>query len=186
MSRFIVPHKLVVPFFVTRPLHGLLVIICAWGLLGGLVACGFQLRGSQPLSFQTISIGSAQKGLVLEELTTKLKLKEVSIIDDAAIHLALGRESFQKKAIQMGRSGSINEYELVHQIDINIVQKSRRVSGQNQSSLPAPEIIRVVRQFSDNQTQLLAKKEEEILIRQEMVGDIVQQIFFRLQALDAQ
>ncbi len=185
MSRFILPHKLVVPFVVTRPLQGLLAIICAWALLGGLVACGFQLRGSQSLSFQTISIGSAQKGPVLEELTAKLKLKDITIIDGAAIHLILGRELFQKKAIQMGRSGSVAEYELAHQIDVSIVQESHSESGRNEAILPAPEIIRVVRRFSDNQTQLLAKKEEEVLIRKEMVSDIVQQIFFRLQALDA-
>ena len=186
MICFIASSKSLVSFFVSKPLQRLPVIICSWGLLWSLVACGFQLRGSQPLSFQTISIGSAQKGPVLEELTAKLKLKDISIIDDATIHLILGRELFQKKAIQMGRSGSVGEYELAHQIDISIVQENHSESDRNEAILPAPEIIRVVRRFSDNQKQLLAKKEEEVLIRKEMVNDIVQQIFFRLQALNTQ
>ena len=169
--------------FLIKSPRFLLVGLCTWVLLGGLVACGFQLRGSQSLPFQSISIESVQQGSVLKQLTAELKLRNILITEAAGIRLLLGRDTFQRKAIQLSRSGTINEYELTHQIDLNIVRIKGADTGKNQSLWSEPEVIRTVRRFDDDQTKLLAKKEEEVLIRKEMVNDIVRQIFLRLEAL---
>ena len=186
MSRFIASQKVTALLFPKKRLQVLLLIACSWCLLGGLVACGFQLRGSQSLPFQSISIKSIQEGPVMVQLITQLKLKDITVIDGADIQLVLGHESLQKKAVLLSRSGTIREYELIHQVGVSIVYDEEHVIDKKQSPLSQSEMVRVVRRFDDDQTKLLAKKEEEELIRQEMVNDIVQQIFLRLQSLKVQ
>jgi LPS-assembly lipoprotein len=138
--------------------------------------CGFQLRGTAKLPFETVYIPDNHPMLV--ELSRTLRSgSNVKIVNDPEVANArfvmLG-EHRDKLILSVSTTGRIREYQLRYAIVFRVHD------GKGGEYVPANTIV-LRRDITFNE-QVLAKDVEEILIYRDMEADMVQQIVRRMQA----
>ena len=150
-----------------------LALIGACLLLGG---CGFQLRGTANLPFETLSIPGAsllaidlQRNIVAGT-TTKVVPRDR---DPQAVLDLLG-EVREKVILSLNTQGRVREYQLRYLVAFRVHD------GKGGEYIPNNQIV--LRRDITFNDQLLAKESEEALLYREMQTDMVQQILRRLQA----
>ena len=142
-------------------------------------ACGFHLRGQGAfaLPFQTLYIKSANDyAPFITELKHALKTNGVQITDtsdQAQLTLHIVSEVADRQILSLSGGGRVREYLLQYRISL-------RAYDQKQQDWIAAEEITLRRDFSYDDTQILAKEQEEALLYQNMRSDAVQQILRRL------
>ena len=154
-------------------------------VLLGLVtaACGFQLRGQSKLPFETLYVAIPQ----ISELGTELKRNIIAgphtkLVNDPAqaqAILDLTSEERGKSILSFDTSGRVREFQLRYRISFRV----RDARGRDY--LPQSE-IRLTRDISFNDAQVLSKESEELLLFRDMQSDMVQQILRRLAAAPAE
>ena len=154
-------------------------------VLLGLVtaACGFQLRGQAKLPFETLYVAIPQ----VSELGTELKRNIIAgthtkLVNDPAqaqAILDLISEDRGKSILSFDTSGRVREFQLRYRISFRV----RDARGRDY--LPQSE-IRLTRDISFNDAQVLSKESEELLLFRDMQSDMVQQILRRLAAAPAE
>lgn len=158
--------------------------ILAIVLLGLLTAaCGFQLRGQAKLPFETLYVAIPQ----ISELGTELKRNIIAgthtkLVNDQAqaqAILDLISEERGKSILSFDTSGRVREFQLRYRISFRV----RDARGRDY--LPQSE-IRLTRDISFNDAQVLSKESEELLLFRDMQSDMVQQILRRLAAAPAE
>lgn len=142
-----------------------------------LAACGFHMRGSTDLSFQTIYIQNNGTGIMsdLKRLLLNNKVKMVAA-DQAELQLELMREVTDKRILSLSGRGKVKEYELLY----NITFRTREAGSELWS---APQKVEDRRDFSYDDTQLLAKDYEEAQLYRDMRTDAARKIIRLLGAL---
>jgi len=147
-------------------------------VLAALVAgCGFQLRGTATLPFDTISIpGESQLGVELQrniDSGTNARVVPQSAGPEAV--LALLGETRERLILSLNSQGQVTEYELRYLVSFRVY------SPKGADYIPSNQIVlRRPITFND---QVLAKEEEAELIYREMRQDMVQLIMRRLAAV---
>lgn len=142
-------------------------------------ACGFHLRGQGAFALpsQTLYVKSANDyAPFIVELKHAIEANGVQIADapnQAQLTLHIVSEVADKQILSLSGGGRVREYRLQYRISL-------RAYDQNQQDWIAPEEITLRRDFSYDDTQILAKEQEELLLYQSMRGDAVQQILRRL------
>lgn len=142
-------------------------------------ACGFQLRGTAQLPFQTLYVdsGSSAAGPDLQRgLRYGTNVKIVSTAGEAQAVLQLLDESREKRILSLNAAGRVSEYLLFYRLSF------RLHDGKGKELLPA-QPLELKRDFSYNDAQVLAKEQEEILLYKDMQNDAVQQVIRRLGTL---
>jgi LPS-assembly lipoprotein len=158
--------------------------ILAIVLLGLLTAaCGFQLRGQATLPFETLYVDIPD----VSPLGTELKRNIV-----AGTHTKLARDRTEAQAIlsvlSEERGKTILSFDTggrVREFQLRYVLNFRVHDAKGRDYLPRSE-IRITRDISFNDTQVLAKESEELLLFRDMQGDMVQQVLRRLAAAPAE
>ncbi|MDO8248543.1 MAG: LPS assembly lipoprotein LptE [Rhodoferax sp.] len=149
------------------------------GLVGSAVAgCGFKLRGPQNYSFQTIAIMPNPGGPLATELrrsfgSTVRVLAPDEPLTQAQVVLDILQEQREKTVVGVNSSGQVREFQL------RIRVKFRVRSPQGLELAPDSEIVQQ-RDISFNESAVLAKEAEEVLLYRDMQSDIVQQLMRRL------
>jgi len=142
-----------------------------------LTACGFQLRGSAPLSFTTLSFqGSALS--IKKDLKRMLETNNVKIVDsaeDAEMLLELLSETTEKRILSLSGGGLVREFELYYTVNFRTRPQSNPLWGRVQT-------IQIRRDFSYNDKVLLGKAEEEAGLYADMRKESVRAILRRLSA----
>ena len=142
-----------------------------------LTACGFHLRGQVGMSFQSIYlIAPNLNSPFVNELRRNLVANKVSLANGAEqsdVVLNIVSENTEKQVLSLGGDGRVNEYRLIYRVSL------RAYNQQQQEWIPA-EDMSLRRDFSYDDTQILAKEAEETLLYQSMRTDMVQQIMRRL------
>ena len=144
-----------------------------------LCACGFHLRGQGALAlpFQTLYVKSANEyAPFITELKLAIEANGVQAADtpeQAQLTLQIVSETSDKQILSLSGGGRVREYRLQYRISL-------RAYDQKQQDWLAPEEITLRRDFSYDDTQVLAKEQEEALLYQSMRSDAVQQILRRL------
>ncbi len=146
-------------------------------------ACGFQLRGQAKLPFDTLYVDIPDASLVGTELKrnivagthTKLVRDQV----EAQAILLLTSEQRSKTILSFDTSGQVREFQLRYRLSFRLHDAKGR------DYLPQSE-IRLTRDVSFNNAQVLAKESEEQLLFRDMQSDMVQQILRRLSAAPAE
>lgn len=142
-----------------------------------LAACGFHLRGEANMPFTTLYIEAANPGsLLISELRQNLEANHVeltSTADRAEVILNIAADIPEKQILTLGGSGRVNEFQLRYRVSLRAYDKEQR------EWLPADELL-LSRDFTYNDSQILAKESEEALLYQSMRTDMVQQIVRRL------
>lgn len=148
-----------------------------------LSACGFKLRGSilgNDLPFKSIFISAAENSTLGSELRRYIRGSgELAIKDrpeDAEAILDIVSEVRNKVILSLNSQGRVREFVLNYQVTIRI----RNNAG---ATYLAPTVIALKRDLSYNESQVLAKEEEEKMLYRDMQSDAVQQILRRMAAI---
>lgn len=149
------------------------VLILTTLLLG---ACGFHLRGQVTMPFESVYLDAANPNSpLIGELRRNLEANRVKLVttaDQAAVVLNIVFETPDKQVLSLGGDGRVNEFLLLYRVSL-------RAYSQQQDWIPAEEIT-LRRDYSYDDTKVLAKEAEEALLYQSMRTDMVQQILRRL------
>ena len=154
-----------------------LIVLMLVALLLG--ACGFHLRGQGAfaLPFQTLYVKSASNYTpFINELKQAIQANGAQIVDapeQAQLTLHIVSETTDRQILSLSGGGRVREYRLQYSISL-------RTYDQKQQEWIAPEEITLRRDFSYDDTQVLAKEQEENLLYQDMRVDAVQQVLRRL------
>ncbi len=156
----------------------LLAAAPAAALLGG---CGFALRQAPDFAFRSIAIPNA--GPVSNELRRNLVgagnvqvLPLTAAPSQADVIFDLLGDFRQKVIVALNTSGQVREF----QLRLRVTFRLRTPGGTE--LIPSTEITQQ-RDVSFNESSVLAKEAEEVLLYRDMQTDIVQQILRRLAAV---
>ena len=144
-----------------------------------LVACGFQLRGSQPLPFSSLYIATgegSELGAALRRNIRALGSTQLPATpqEAQAIFTVLG-EAREKNILSLSATGRVREFQLRYRLAF-------RVHNLTGKEFITPTEIVIVRDISFADEQVLAKEYEEVLLYRDMQNDMVQQLMRRLTA----
>ncbi len=142
-----------------------------------LAACGFQLRGSQPLSFTSMHFAVADSSVIGAGLKRHVSaLGSTQIVDTPqeaqAIFTIIG-EAKEKQILSISGKGQVREFQLRYRLAFRVYDLK------GQEFIPPSEIV-LVRTISFSDEYVLAKEREEELLYRDMEGDMVQQLMRRL------
>lgn len=142
-----------------------------------LAACGFQLRGDQPMTLQSIHVSADGSSAVAAEVRRRLAggpTKLSPTIKDAEAHLRILSEAQEKAILTLtGTTGRVYEHQLRLRVDYQVSDASGKV-------LVEPSQFEVRRSLTYSDTAPLAKETEEMQLyvdmRQDAAGIILRRI----------
>jgi len=142
-----------------------------------LAGCSFHLRGQVAMPFDTLYLKATNPGtLLILDLRRSLEVNNIELVDgaeEADVVLDVVFENTDKQVLSLGADGRVNEFRLNQHVSL------RAYDLQQRDWLPAEEFTQR-RDFSYDDTQILAKEAEEALLQKSMRTDMVQQIIRRL------
>ncbi|WP_374502141.1 LPS assembly lipoprotein LptE [Zoogloea sp.] len=155
----------------------------ALAVLGALpllaAGCGFQLRGARPLPFDTIYLGMYEYSELAAAIRRQIKAGSTTRVvarqEDAAVRLEVLADAKEKAILALNTQGRVREYQLRQRFSFRLVDRNGQV-------VIAPNEILLRRDLAFDDSQVLAKEQEEILLYRDMQGDLVQQLMRRLSA----
>jgi LPS-assembly lipoprotein len=141
-----------------------------------LAACGFRLRGTADVPFQTLYVPNADSGIALDLKRNLEAGTQARVVDDAqkaeAI-LAFSEEAREKNILSLTGTGRVREFQLVYRVGFRVHD------GKGGDYIPQ-NTIALSRDITFSDTEVLAKEAEEQLLFRDMQSDMVQQIMRRL------
>lgn len=140
-------------------------------VLLALTACGFHMRGTADLAFKTLYIQGGNL-TIKKDLIRSLKVNGVTVVNDpkqAELLLDLIHERRQQNILSLSGGGLVREYELVYFVEFRLRNPDSEVWGPIQ-------IIEGRRDYSYDDSQLLAKQFEEERLYEDMRVDAVREI----------
>ena len=145
-----------------------------------LAACGFQLRGTASLPFETLYISSPAGNPIGTDLRRFVKAGTTTrIVDDpknAAATLEVISAVNEKQIMSVSGGGRVREFDLRYRVSF------RLIDAKGAELIPANEIaLRRILPFTD--AQVVAKEGEEAMLVREMQSDAAAQILRRLEAV---
>jgi LPS-assembly lipoprotein len=152
-------------------------------LAASLSACGFQLRGSTgqySMPFRSIYLAFDDASALGTELRRNLRAGDkVDVVPDPAkadARFDVLSENRGKAILSLNSQGRVREYLLTYTLVFTV----RDAKG---AELLGPTEISLKRPLTFNESQVLAKEQEEALLYRDMQTDLVQQIMRRLAAV---
>ena len=141
-----------------------------------LSACGYHLRGAidLPAGMKNVYLegGSAQ---LREQFKRVMEISSVSLAsspETAGIIVKIFDEDSQRRVLSLGSGGTANSFELSYRFDYELVDAKDKV-------LSARQPIEIKREYYNNQLAVIAKDNEETVIRNEMYQQAVRTIVNR-------
>ena len=144
-----------------------------------LTACGFKLRGSYDLPFDTLYIALPENNelhaVLKRNIEAGTKTRIVDEREDAQATLVVVFDRTSQGILSLSGTGRVTEYQLVRAFAFRVIDKDSR------DIIPQREIVlRRDLPYSDN--TVLAKASEIELLTRDMQNDLVNQILRRLAA----
>ena len=143
-----------------------------------LAGCGFRLRGTADVPFQTLYIPNALTGIALDlkrNIEAGTDAKVVDNAKDAQAVLQFTQEVRDREILSLTAAGRVREYRLRYRVGFRVHD------GKGNEFVPQSN-LELTREVSFNDSQVLAKESEEQLLFRDMQSDMVQQILRRLAA----
>ena len=145
-------------------------------LLALLAGCGFHLRGTAEVPFQSVYVPNATSGIALDLKRNIQAGTQAKVVDDAkqaeAI-LVFSDETREKNILSLASTGRVREFQLRYRVGF------RMHDGKGGDYIPQTQIL-LTRDITFNDSDVLAKEAEEQLLFRDMQTDMVQQIMRRL------
>jgi LPS-assembly lipoprotein len=162
-------------------INGLLILFLVTGL-GFLNACGFHLRGAEKFHITSAHVQSESADRSAQEIEQLLIEREIKIVptaNEAQVIISLSREKFDNRVLTVSAmSGKMTEVELTFQVELEVHQPNGTVLLERQP-------LNVLRDYTFDETAVLAREAEEEVLREEMFHDLIAQIMRRLQTIQA-
>ena len=157
-------------------------LLAAVALSGGLVACGFRLRGTQRLPFDTVFIAAPHTSALKPELESTIRSgTSTTVLDDrakAGAVIEILSESRERDVLSVNAQGRAREFRLRLRVVFRVQDgKGREYLGQT--------TVATSRDLAVLEEQLLAREYEAEQLYQDMLYDIAQQILRRVAVLKA-
>jgi LPS-assembly lipoprotein len=154
-----------------------ILLACTLAVLAG---CGFQLRGSYSLPYESLylsmpdysEIGAGLKRAIRASESTRL----ADTADDAQAQFIPTVDAREKIILSLSGTGRVREIRLRYRYAYQIADNKGR-------ALTLPNEIELTRDLTYDDSNVLAKEQEEILLWRDMQNDMVQQIMRRLAAV---
>ena len=154
------------------------------GLTLGLGACGFRLRGAQPLPFTTLRTNLSERSEFGRELRAQLAANGVRVLAPAPVRpeeppepadvvLDMLVEQRERAVVGMTATGQVRELQL------RLRLRFRVRSGRGRDLIPETELLQE-RDLSYDEALVLGKQAEEELLYRDMQLDSVRQVMRRL------
>lgn len=145
-----------------------------------LAGCGFRLRGPQPLAFSSIFVGMPAQTELGSALRRRLRASgNTTVVDEpskAEVRLEIVRNERTREILTLTGAGKVREYELRHFITFRLVDRT----GAERLGATG---ISATREYTFDDSQIIAKEQEEALLYRDMQTDLVDQIMRRLAAV---
>jgi LPS-assembly lipoprotein len=143
-----------------------------------LAGCGFQLRGTASLPFETLHVQAAAGSQFATQfrrvVTSGTGTRVVNDPKQAEATLVVVSETREKNILSLSGGGRVSEFQLRYRMSYRLLDKNAV------ETFPVTEIA-LTRDFSYNDTEALSKESEEALLFRDMQSDAVQQLVRRLQ-----
>lgn len=159
--------------------RGLLLALAGAPLALLAASCGFRLRGTQALAFRTLHVTGGDPVFLTELKRAVAAGTGTQLVDDpkaAEAVLFIDGIARERLILSLSGAGRVRELELRLRVQFHM----NDAKGQ---PLIAPSQISLKRDLTYDDTQVLAKEQEEALLYRDMQNDAVQQILFRLAAI---
>ena len=151
----------------------------SFSFLLALAACGFQLRGTAALPFDTLyMVPPAGPGIALDLKRNIQSGTRTTLIDDpkkAEALLEFTQETREKRILSLAANGRVREFQLRYRVGFRVHD------GKGGEFVPT-STLQLNRDVTFNDSDVLAKESEEVLLYRDMQFDMVQQIMRRLAA----
>ena len=146
-----------------------------------MAGCGFKLRVAPNFAFQTLAVTPEKNGLVAADLIRYFGKAVVPLTPTLGtlapqVIVDILQEAREKIVVGVNASGQVREF----QLKIRIQFRMRTPDGRE---LIAPTDISQQREISFNESAVLAKEAEEMLLFRDMQADLLQQLLRRLAAI---
>ncbi len=139
-------------------------------------ACGFQLRGQATLPFDTLYVTPHPMAIALKRnIVSGTNTRLVEDIKQAQAILTVQADAQEKSILSLDSGGRVREYQLRYRY------RFRVADAKGMDFLPSNEIL-LTRDITFNDSQVLAKENEEALLYRDMQTDMVQQVLRRIAA----
>lgn len=141
-----------------------------------LAGCGFKLRGVMDLPYDSIYVDAggytAIKAAMENAIRNGTKVKIASNPEEAQVVVNILSASYDKTILSLGGTGRVQEYQLIYRLAFSATYLG-------QPSIP-PQQIELRRDMTYDDTQALAKEQEEAQLQKNMQDDAIQQLLRRL------
>ena len=151
-------------------------------LLASLAGCGFRIRGTAEVPFDTLYLPGATSGIALDLKRYIQAGTNARVVDDPAKADAIMQfteEARQKEVLSLTGTGKVREFQLRYRVGF-------RVHDNKGTDFVPQSVIQLTRDVTFNDAEILAKEQEEQLLFRDMQTDMVQQILRRLAAAKRQ
>jgi LPS-assembly lipoprotein len=152
--------------------RALILVLCL-----GLAACGFKLRSSWSLPYESLFLDIPTQSEFGAQLKRTLRGSQATRIadraEDAEASFKPTGESRERKVITYSSGGRVREVQLIYRYSFRIINREG-------SDLIAPATVTMTRDMTYDEANALAKAAEEDLIWRDMMNDLTQQIMRQL------
>jgi len=144
-------------------------------------SCGFHLQGRQPLppTFQYTYIDTKDEQTdFVQDLRKALIASNVNVIrtkGSSGATISVHSDELAERILSVSARNIPTEYELTYKVKFSVMSGGK--------SLIDDEEISATRDFSFDETQLLAKEREQEILREALARDLVALVMRRLAAL---
>ncbi len=149
-------------------------------MVGVLAGCGFQLRGSYSLPYESLYLDVADYSLIGAGLKRAIRSSGSTRIaetaQDAQAIFVPTAETREPVILSLSSSGRVREKSLRYRYGYRITDNKGR-------DLVLPGTVELSRELTYADSDVLAKTQEEDLLWRDMENDLVQQLMRRLAAV---
>ncbi|MDX1562935.1 MAG: LPS assembly lipoprotein LptE [Gammaproteobacteria bacterium] len=144
-------------------------------------ACGFQLAGSGslPVAMQTTYVDTGEPySDFTASLSEALRRRGLDIVDssaEASARLIISQDSSGQRVLSVSARNIPREYEVFYAVTFSL-----EANGQ---PLIEPELLIARRNYTYDETQVLGKEREEVILRRALAEDLARQVVRRIEAV---
>ncbi len=143
-------------------------------------ACGFQLRGSYTLPYESLYLAIPNYSLIGADLRRAIRASGSTRLADSAKDAEATflptAEVREPVILSLSSAGRVREKRLRYRYGYRVVDDKGR-------DLVLPNTIEITRDLTYDDSNVLSKEQEEVLLWQDMERDLVQQLMRRLAAV---
>ncbi len=153
-------------------------------------ACGFNLRGGgRQTGSQLVGqvhIDGDGSVSVLRPLRNALTAQQVQFAafrEEADTLVIINNEVLSRRVASVDASGRVSEFELLHAIDLRTLRSEDGVKAGElnpDDTDQRPQTVSVIRDYTYDETEVLAKDDEERILRAEMSDELVRHLVLRI------